>query len=112
VNYVVLPLRVLPAVLAQVLGQLGIQGSLDLIHRQIYSTRQDARANVFNYIEMFYNAKRRHNTSGCVSPVEFENANPNGSEVSSRSGSIHSEIIKVARACCNFNQPYYAQPDQ
>ena len=42
------------------------------IRRQIYSTRQDARADVFNYIEMFYNPKRRHNTSGGVSPVEFE----------------------------------------
>ncbi|MDP1619980.1 MAG: IS3 family transposase, partial [Hylemonella sp.] len=30
------------------------------------------RADVFNYIEMFYNPKRRHNTSGGVSPVEFE----------------------------------------
>lgn len=42
------------------------------IRRQIYSTRQDARADVFNYIEMFYNPKRRHSTSGNVSPVEFE----------------------------------------
>ena len=42
------------------------------IRRQIYSTRQDARADVFNYIEMFYNPKRRHNTAGDVSPVEFE----------------------------------------
>lgn len=42
------------------------------IRRQIYLTRQDARADVFNYIERFYNPKRRHNTSGDVSPVEFE----------------------------------------
>ena len=42
------------------------------IRRQIYPTRQDARADVFHYIEMFYNPKRRHNTSGGVSPVEFE----------------------------------------
>jgi putative transposase len=42
------------------------------IRRQIYSTRQDARADVFNYIEMFYNPKRRHNTCGAVSPMEFE----------------------------------------
>ena len=42
------------------------------IRRQIYSTRQDARADVFNYIEMFYNPKRRHNTCGAVSPIEFE----------------------------------------
>ncbi len=42
------------------------------IRRQICPTRQDARADVFNYIEMFDNPKRRHNTSGGVSPVEFE----------------------------------------
>ncbi len=42
------------------------------IRRQTYSTRQDARADVFNCIEMFYNPKRRHNTCGAVSPIEFE----------------------------------------
>jgi putative transposase len=42
------------------------------VRRQIYLTRQDARADVFNYIEMFYNPKRRHNTAGDISPVEFE----------------------------------------
>ena len=42
------------------------------IHRQIYLIRQDARADVFNDIEMFYNPKHRHNTSGGVSSVEFE----------------------------------------
>ena len=42
------------------------------IRRKTYATRQDARADVFNYIEMFYNATRRHNTAGGVSPVEFE----------------------------------------
>ena len=42
------------------------------IRRKTYATRQDARADVFNYIEMFYNPKLRHNTAGGVSPVEFE----------------------------------------
>jgi len=31
-----------------------------------------ARADVFEYIELFYNPKRRHSTIGQVSPVEFE----------------------------------------
>ena len=30
------------------------------------------RAEVFNYIEMFHNPRRRHNTAGVLSPVEFE----------------------------------------
>ncbi len=42
------------------------------IRRQVYPTRNDARANVFNYIEMFYNPKRRHGTAGDTSPVELE----------------------------------------
>jgi transposase InsO family protein len=31
-----------------------------------------ARADVFDYIERFYNAKRRHSTIGYLSPMEFE----------------------------------------
>ena len=42
------------------------------IRRQIYSTRDDARADVFHYIEMFYNPRRRHGTAEGLSPVEFE----------------------------------------
>ena len=42
------------------------------IRRQIYVSREDASADVFNYIEMFYNPKRRHGTAGDVSPIEFE----------------------------------------
>lgn len=41
------------------------------IRRQTYLTRDHARADVFNYIEMFYNPKRRHGTAGDTSPVEF-----------------------------------------
>ena len=42
------------------------------IKRQVYSTREDARADVFNYIEMFYNSKRRHSSNNLLSPVEYE----------------------------------------
>ncbi|PXX61443.1 IS3 family transposase, partial [Pseudomonas sp. LAMO17WK12:I9] len=42
------------------------------IKRRIYTTRQDARSDVFDYIEMFYNAKRRHSFNNQLSPVEFE----------------------------------------
>jgi putative transposase len=42
------------------------------IKRKIYSTRQDARGDVFDYIEMFYNPKRRHGINNQLSPVEFE----------------------------------------
>ena len=42
------------------------------IKRKIYTTREDARSDVFDYIEMFYNAKRRHGFNNQLSPVEFE----------------------------------------
>lgn len=40
--------------------------------RKVYRTRDAARADVFDYIERFYNAVRRHSTLGYVSPIEFE----------------------------------------
>jgi putative transposase len=39
---------------------------------KMYRTRDEARADVFDYIERFYNAKRRHSTIGYLSPMEFE----------------------------------------
>ena len=41
---------------------------------KVYRTRDAARADVFDYIECFYNPRRRHSTLGYVSPIEFENA--------------------------------------
>jgi putative transposase len=40
--------------------------------RKTYRSRNEARADVFDYIERFYNAVRRHSTIGYLSPVEFE----------------------------------------
>jgi putative transposase len=40
--------------------------------RKMYRTRNDAKADVFDYIERFYNPKRRHSTIGYLSPMEFE----------------------------------------
>jgi len=42
------------------------------IKLKICSTREDARSDGFDYIEMFYNAKRRHGFNNQLSPVEFE----------------------------------------
>ena len=38
----------------------------------IYTTRSDARADLFDYIEMFYNRKRRHGFNNRLSPLVFE----------------------------------------
>jgi putative transposase len=42
------------------------------VARKVYRTRDHARADVFDYIERFYNPKRRHSTLGYLSPMEFE----------------------------------------
>lgn len=42
------------------------------IKRKIYKTRREARSEVFNYIELFYNPRRRHGNNDGISPVEFE----------------------------------------
>ena len=51
------------------------------IRRRTYKTRDDARQDVFDYIEMFYNPQRKHAKNGMLSPVEFEKLqklNPQG----------------------------------
>ena len=42
------------------------------IRRRTYKTREDARSDVFDYIEMFYNPKRKHVRNGMLSPADFE----------------------------------------
>ena len=44
------------------------------IKKRIYKTRELARADVFDYIDVFYNRKRRHSHLGGVSPEPFEQA--------------------------------------
>jgi putative transposase len=39
---------------------------------KVLQTRDSGRADVFDYIERFYNTVRRHSTIGYISPVEFE----------------------------------------
>ena len=44
----------------------------ELIRRKVCRTRDEARADVFDYIEMFCNPTRKHARNGMLSPVEFE----------------------------------------
>lgn len=43
------------------------------LNRKRYRTRDEVRADVFDYVERFYNPRRRHSTLGYVSPAQFEN---------------------------------------
>jgi putative transposase len=49
------------------------------IRKRIYRTRNDAKADLFDYIEIFYNRARRHSHIGGVSPEAFEQASRGGS---------------------------------
>ncbi|MBD3842811.1 MAG: IS3 family transposase [Campylobacterales bacterium] len=40
--------------------------------KQIFTTREEAKSAIFHYIEMFYNAKRRHSYLDYLSPNQFE----------------------------------------
>ena len=42
------------------------------VHHRIYATRADARRDLFQYIEGFYNRTRRHSAIGFISPIEME----------------------------------------
>ena len=47
------------------------------IRRRTYKTRAEARQDVFDYIEMFYNPKRKHVRNGMLPPVAFEQRQQN-----------------------------------
>lgn len=48
----------------------------ELVHNADYATRDDARASIFDYIELFYNRQRLHSSLGYVSPAAFEQQPP------------------------------------
>jgi len=44
----------------------------ELVHHKRYRTRQEARKDIFEYIEVFYNRQRLHSSLGYMSPANFE----------------------------------------
>ena len=42
------------------------------IRRRTYTTREEARQDVFDYVEMFYNPVRKQVRNGMLSPAQFE----------------------------------------
>ncbi len=45
---------------------------LELVYERSFATREEAKRALFEYVEVFYNRRRRHSALGYVSPVEYE----------------------------------------
>ena len=67
---------------------------VEAIHGERFATREAAKAQVFEYIEVYYNRKRLHSTLGYLSPEVFEARQAalwgvRGSGVRSKPGTAH-----------------------
>lgn len=51
---------------------------IERTNRTHYQTRNQAKADVFDYIERFYNPRRRHSTLGYLSPIDYEKSMASG----------------------------------
>lgn len=49
----------------------------EMVYRENFKTREEAKQKLFEYIEIFYNRKRRHSSLGYLSPLDFEKLNIN-----------------------------------
>ncbi len=45
---------------------------VELVHRNKFRTRDEAKRKIFEYVEMYYNRRRAHSTLGNLSPFEYE----------------------------------------
>ena len=45
---------------------------VELVHDENYKTREEARSSIFEYMEAYYNTKRRHSTINYMTPNQFE----------------------------------------
>lgn len=52
--------------------------TIERTNRTHYQTRNQAKADVFDYIERFYNPRRRHSTLGYLSPIDYEKSMASG----------------------------------
>lgn len=45
---------------------------VELVHDENYKTREEAKLSIFEYIEAYYNTKRKHSTINYMTPYQFE----------------------------------------
>ena len=58
------------------------------IKRKIYTTREEAKSEIFEYIEVFYNRIRRHSHLNQLSPMVFEQLQNGAWKTSSKAGEV------------------------
>jgi len=46
---------------------------VELIYKNLFKTRDEAKRKIFEYVETYYNRRRAHSTLGYLSPLEYEN---------------------------------------
>ena len=59
-------------VISATAGEVAAWVKTERTARKLYRTRDEAKADMFDYIERFYNSKRGHSRIGYMSPMEFE----------------------------------------
>ncbi len=76
------------------------------IKKKIYGTREEARSDIFDYIEMFYNSKRRHGSSVRCHQRNMKNNIINDSEVSRLSVAIQTDDVRLGRPAGERSCPH------
>jgi putative transposase len=67
------------------------------VRKRIYKTRDLARADIFDYIETFYNRTRRHSHLGGVSPEAFERASLGGGALSTIAWEVQFQPFRLSQ---------------
>jgi putative transposase len=67
------------------------------IRRKVYRTRAEARQDVFDYIEMFYNPTRKHARNGCCHPSSSNDSTKRKPRASRKLGAIQRSVQRVPR---------------
>jgi putative transposase len=89
----------------------------ELLDRRPFTTQPEARSAVFEFIEGFYNPRRRHSSLGYLSPVEFERhhqelpASPSALHPAAVLGSVKDKPSR-ARKCASLTDPVRAAIDK
>jgi Integrase core domain len=77
----------------------------ELVYRRSWPTRQELCSEVFEYIEAFYNLRRRHSTLGMLSPAGFEDQHAGFAHARAEKVNNVNGVLKTLRVS-NTNNDY------